>query len=248
MKKSTANHFNFASKNWNHLEKKSNWYRFSELFQIELIDHIVSINEKVFLDVGTGIGTMALLAKLKGAKLSRGIDVSSEMIKIAQINKGMIDVEYSVQNAKNMNFDASSTDIIMSSAVTEIEDDLVKLFLEFNRVLKQDGKIFLLVVHNSLLNKIWSRLLLLLPRKKDWKFRYKNLRSVEQISNTLPKQMHVTKKIPFAYASFFPLIKFWPLNSFLTILRVESFMSKIFSKLSRPEIFSHCVIIVIEKR
>jgi len=84
----SESHFDNVSDKWEKLEKDSIWYMWSELKQIHMIRNLQ--NSKV-LDVGTGIGTMAVQACLQGASEVVGIDVSESMIHKA--NKSALDAK-----------------------------------------------------------------------------------------------------------------------------------------------------------
>ncbi len=107
-------------------------------FSKKLFDHIEA--DKVVLDLGCGYGRLCNILKEKNCK-AYGIDINKSAIKEAQKNKELKDVNFSVQNAKNLNFEDSFFDVIISQAVLACmaPDERRRVMDEIFRVLKANG-------------------------------------------------------------------------------------------------------------
>lgn len=199
-------HFNSVSDTWEKAEDLSVWYMWSELKQIRMIENLK--HSKV-LDIGTGIGTMAIQAYLHGAEEVFGIDVSENMILKAQKRAHEANcnqnVSFRVMDAKKMSFKNESFDIAICSAVAEIEPDFHLVLSEIQRVLKPGGNLYLLIIQNTPLNRIWTNMMMLLNKKPEWRLRYQYLRTEHEIASILPRHMRIAKTDYFGYTVFNPL-------------------------------------------
>lgn len=91
------------------------------------------------LDAGCGSGLYANKLAKKGAKVF-GIDISTEMIKIAkEETPKKLGIEYVVSNLEKIKFKNNSFDIIICSYVLENIISIDKVFKEFYRILKKNG-------------------------------------------------------------------------------------------------------------
>jgi len=202
-------HFDNVSDKWEKLEKDSIYYMWSELKQIHMIRNLE--NSKV-LDVGTGIGTMAVQACLHGADEVVGIDVSESMVQKA--NKSALDAKcsqksmFTVMDAKKMLFENNRFDIVTCSAVAEIEPELHRVLSEIRRVLKPGGNLYLLLIQNTFFNRVWTKTMMFINKKPEWEPRYRYLRTEDEIVSILPPHMHIIKKYYFGYTAFNPLFAF----------------------------------------
>ena len=115
--------------------------------------------DDMVLDLGSGTGMLSFRAVLKGATVT-GIDISAEMLEIANKRILELDVEDRVKFlekgvAEMEHFEDDSMDVIMSGlCFSELSDDEITFTLnQIKRVMKNDGT-FLLV------DEIKSRLLI----------------------------------------------------------------------------------------
>jgi len=119
-------------------------------YKILLIEPLISFlkfkNKKV-LDLGTGPGWF-LFEVAKDIKQGVGIDISDEMIKIANFQNKYHNLIFEVMDAKKLNFSDESFDIITSFGMFEYIQDMSPFLKEIKRVLKKDG-IFILTCRNK---------------------------------------------------------------------------------------------------
>lgn len=109
------------------------------------IDNFLKLlNGKKILDVGCGNGTDCKYIKGKGYDIN-GIDLSENMLEIAKDR--VPNVKFEIMDMTKMNYSNNIYDgIISNCSLFHIPDEEVLLTLkEFNRVLKEDGKILIIV-------------------------------------------------------------------------------------------------------
>ena len=109
------------------------------------IDNFLKVlNGKKILDVGCGNGTDCKYIKDKGYDIN-GIDISENMLKIAK--EKVPNVKFEIMDMTNMEYSNNIYDgIISNCSLFHIPSEEVLLTLkEFNRVLKVDGKILVVV-------------------------------------------------------------------------------------------------------
>lgn len=100
------------------------------------------------LEVGSGPGYLGLewLKNTGGTRLT-GLDISADMVKVAEKNVseyGLEDrVEYVVGNAMNLPFDDEVFDAVFSNASLHEWEDPVAVFNEIQRVLKEGGRFYI---------------------------------------------------------------------------------------------------------
>ena len=107
----------------------------------------MNINQNQFiLDVATGTGDVAFKLAPKCKKVT-GIDIASNMIDLAKAKKEKKksnNVSFLVGDAEELPFDDSSFDSITISYGYRNISDPEKALSEFNRILKNNGKLFIL--------------------------------------------------------------------------------------------------------
>ncbi|MEK7157863.1 MAG: class I SAM-dependent methyltransferase [Patescibacteria group bacterium] len=144
------------------LEKKDNTYQTNVILPniLRLIN--IKQNDQI-LDVACGNGFFTREFFKKGGKV-KGIDISPELIEIAKKNSPK-EIEYFVLPADNLEVikDKSIDKIVMILVMQNIEN-VGGVFNECNRVLKNGGKIFLVMNHPSFR----------IPKKSSWGFDEKN--------------------------------------------------------------------------
>lgn len=94
------------------------------------------MSSKRVLDLGCGSGESSKKLLERGANVT-GIDISEEMIKIAQ--NELPDYEFLVSDMENLKFENDSFDIVSSSLALHYVQDLKKTFSEVYRVLSKEG-------------------------------------------------------------------------------------------------------------
>lgn len=99
----------------------------------------------MILDIGTGPGFLPIeLAKLIGGAEVVGIDLSRDMIKIAERNARIEEihgkVKFLVMDANSMNFDDSSFDLVLSTGALHHWKNPLRAIREIRRVLREGGQ------------------------------------------------------------------------------------------------------------
>jgi ubiquinone/menaquinone biosynthesis C-methylase UbiE len=95
---------------------------------------VPDIKEKHVLSLGCGSGEDSKYLKSFGAKKSIGIDISKNLIKIAQINHP--ECEFYEMNMEQLDFTNDSFDFVYSSLALHYIEDWTIVFQEVFRVLK----------------------------------------------------------------------------------------------------------------
>lgn len=100
------------------------------------------------LDLACGQGFFARAFKKEGVKVI-GVDISNELIAIAKKHSSQ-SIEYHVASAENLNFvkNKSVYKITLILALQNIEN-IHEVLRECSRVLKQDGRLFIVLNHPS---------------------------------------------------------------------------------------------------
>jgi len=108
------------------------------------------INEGMtVLDLGSGAGFDCFLAVKKVGKKGKviGVDMTKEMITKARDNAkkyGYDNVEFKLGEIENLPVENNSVDVIISNCVINLSPEKSKVFNESFRVLKKEGKMFVL--------------------------------------------------------------------------------------------------------
>jgi len=135
----TKKTYNRIARDYHHLRTKKypqGWF-YNELLEMPTTLKLLgNIRGKKILDLGCGTGIYAKILTKKGAKV-KGIDISKEMIKIAQ--KENPEIEFKVGNAEKLPYKSKEFDIVLSALVLEYFKDWNKVLKEINRVLEKDG-------------------------------------------------------------------------------------------------------------
>jgi ubiquinone/menaquinone biosynthesis C-methylase UbiE len=102
---------------------------------------------KVVLDIGCGIGKLAnRIADF--SKETIGVDIAPERIAIAKKSHDKKNLKFYVSNAYNLPLDDNSVDVIVSVGVFH-HLELSKIVSELNRVLRNNGVIFLIDIYEG---------------------------------------------------------------------------------------------------
>tara|TARA_B100000989_G_C19511458_1_gene459285 strand:- start:344 stop:1258 length:915 start_codon:yes stop_codon:yes gene_type:complete len=139
----------------NHLEWRNNQY-------IDSIHHMKmnQLTNKIVLDYGCGPGNdIVNISQLSKPKKLIAVDVSEYAINLAKkrVNLHKLKVKFIKINEREKikEIKHNSIDIIQSNGVLHHIDDLEFVFQEFDRILKDDGKIRVMVYNK---NSIWFHL------------------------------------------------------------------------------------------
>ncbi len=95
---------------------------------------IPNIKNKTVLSLGCGSGEDSLYLKKLGAKKSVGIDISSQLIKIA--SESYPECSFKTMDMEHLNFSNSSFDFVYSSLAIHYIENWTNVFKEVYRVLK----------------------------------------------------------------------------------------------------------------
>lgn len=152
------------------------WYRYfyrSYLFVLKK----AKINNKKVLDIGCGTGQLCLLAKNQfRAKKVTGVDLSPEMIKIAkQKITGTDAISFYVAEAEKIPSRDDEFDVIFCLNSFHHYPDQRRALMEMKRVLKKEGRIFLLdPCTDGKLRAVWSNLLKIIFKERYASYHTKN--------------------------------------------------------------------------
>lgn len=138
--------------------KVANWY--NKLLESEegtyqktlILPNLLRLLEikkgETILDLACGQGFFARAFEKEGAKVI-GVDISNELIVIAKKHSSQ-SIEYHVASAENLNFvkNKSANKITLILALQNIEN-IHEVLRECSRVLKQDGRLFIVLNHPS---------------------------------------------------------------------------------------------------
>lgn len=128
-----------------------NWGRTSELYAKsrniypqefwEMLHGLgVGCPDQRILDIGTGTGILPLNMKYYGGEYT-GVDISSDMIETAK--KFVPDIDFHCVDAHNLPFESGSFDIV-TALQCWVYFDKEKLLPELYRVLKKDGRLYVM--------------------------------------------------------------------------------------------------------
>jgi ubiquinone/menaquinone biosynthesis C-methylase UbiE len=147
----------------------SRWAPIYDGFELILSDirkkvvNQIDANNKSILDVATGTGSLAIELS-NSAKRVVGIDLSSKMLDVAKKKKGNDNLSFLQMDASKMQFEDEEFDIVtISLGLHDMPLEIRSLVLEeIKRVLKKDGKLFILehdLPKNPLLGSISAYLI-----------------------------------------------------------------------------------------
>ena len=123
---------------------------FRDLFSLPaFVEFIGDIKGKRVLDVGCGEGSNTRVFAKLGACIT-AIDISSNMIDIAQEeeNKHPLDINYQTASWTDLDaFKDKSFDVVLSTMALMDGPGYEKALQEFHRVLKSNGKLFFSITH-----------------------------------------------------------------------------------------------------
>lgn len=106
------------------------------------------------LDAGCGEGYMSRTLAEHGAKVT-GIDISAELIKAAKAHEfsDELPVSFDVGSVDSLPYDAGTFDLVLCNHLLNDLEDPARAIREFARVLSEDGRIVILMLHPCFYNK-----------------------------------------------------------------------------------------------
>lgn len=121
----------------------------TELTDAAIIDAAQPLAGRSILDAGCGEGYLSRQFAHNGAGTVRGIDGSADLIEGARsaATASGLDLDYRVGSVEELPFENNSFDIVACNHLLNDLADISKPFNEFNRVLKDEGKLVILMLH-----------------------------------------------------------------------------------------------------
>lgn len=150
---------------YNYIEKRfKKWARFYDLTWIPIsylrkktVEFTNISKDKKILDICTGTGDLAIKFASQGNEVM-GIDLSEEMIEIANNKNKFKNLKFEVEDATKLPFENNSFDIVTSSfGLHEMPKEIMlKVLEEVKRVLKSNGQFIIIDFYKgkSLFSKI----------------------------------------------------------------------------------------------
>lgn len=116
-----------------------------KLWRRKLVKLIGKSKPKQILDVATGTADLAIAeAKLNPEKIT-GVDISEKMLAVGREKiKNYPNIELHIGDSENLQFDDNSFDAVSVSFGVRNFENVTKGLTEMKRVLKPDGKVFVL--------------------------------------------------------------------------------------------------------
>jgi len=119
-----------------------------------ILDAIGETHGLAVLDAGCGEGYMSRSLAGNGAKVT-GMDISAELIKAAkahQLSDGL-PVTFDVGSVDSLPYDVGTFDLVLCNHLLNDLEDPARAIREFARVLCEDGRIVILMLHPCFYNK-----------------------------------------------------------------------------------------------
>ncbi len=155
-------------------------------------------NRGVYLDFGSGIGYHLNFESKKNFDEYICMDINSTTLKlIDKDNK----IKTKVTDGKNVPLEENSVDNIVASHILEHSEDLEAILKEFERVLKKDGKLLVVIPCDP--GILWSTLTIFSPSRKRLQMnglnyseimKYEHLNNPKYIVKMIKKYFHVSRK------------------------------------------------------
>jgi ubiquinone/menaquinone biosynthesis C-methylase UbiE len=117
------------------------------------LDAIGAARGLTVLDAGCGEGYMSRALAENGAKVT-GIDISAELIKAAKTHElsDGLPVSFDVDSVDSLPYDAGTFDLVLCNHLMNDLEDPARAIREFARVLSEDGRIVILMLHPCFYN------------------------------------------------------------------------------------------------
>ncbi len=141
--KEIESYWSNRAEGYSDLNKEELASRHRESWRDELCGHMPQKNKEdiKILDIGTGPGFFPIILAEKGYRIN-AVDYTPEMLVKARENAGCLNdrITFARMDAKNLDFEDDSFDIIISRNLTWVLEEPDKAYREWHRVLKKGGK------------------------------------------------------------------------------------------------------------
>ncbi len=104
-----------------------------------IISMLPDVKGKTILDIGCGEGEMARLFAERGAKKVLGVDISQNMIKLANEKNTYENVNFQLLAMENLDSLTEKFDFVFSSLAVHYVEDFGKLMKDISNLLNKDG-------------------------------------------------------------------------------------------------------------
>lgn len=111
-----------------------------------VLSYLKNVKGKKILDAGCGAGRECEILARRGAKVF-GLDVSELMLKVAKRRCRDLDVKFLQRDMEKTGFEDETFDFILALFSVQYKRSIERVFKEFWRILKNKGKVFLVVPH-----------------------------------------------------------------------------------------------------
>lgn len=138
-------------------EKPTDLLHGRTLYSIKFISDN-DIKNKDILDIGCGYGWFELNSLQKDCKKIIGIELTEKDLKTAEKNINNEKIEFKIGSAINLPFENKKFNTIVAWEVIEHipKNTENKMFIEINRILKDDGAFYLSTPFNNFFSKIYD--------------------------------------------------------------------------------------------
>ena len=173
---------------------------------------LLDINGEIILDLACGQGFFAREFYKKGARVI-GADISKELITLARKNSPQ-NIRFAVAPANNLDFlPAKSVDKITVIMSIQNIEDVSGVFKECHRVLKLNGKLFIVMSHPAFR----------VPKKSSWGYDEKNKIQYRRVDSYLSQSKVKIQMHPGANPSDYTISFHRSLQFYFKLLRKNNF-------------------------
>lgn len=145
------------------------------------------------LDVGCGTGNFSIKLAERGARVT-GIDLSDEMLRMAQQKTRHLPIEYHTMDLYETAFEDDTFDAVFSMAAFEFVKEPARALKELMRVLKPGGRLLVGTIH---LDSPWGKLYTSEYFQKETVFRHAKLKTLEEMKSYYPAYLCGAKECLF---------------------------------------------------
>jgi len=122
-----------------------------------ILELLGDVSGKQILDLGCGDALFGRELLLAGAQSYLGVEVSRQMVQLAQKNLQDVAGEVVHQSMEDWNYPAASFDLVISRLALHYVADLEEQFGQVNRTLKENGRFIFSIVHPVITSSDKSR-------------------------------------------------------------------------------------------
>lgn len=124
-----------------------------------IVDEINIYNDMKLLDIGFGNGYLDKLIYRKGKCFIQGIDISEDMVKLANANNRTVvdngDMKFDIGDCCDLSYADSSFDVVVTMNTIYFWKDTLEGLREIYRVLKENGIFYNAVLTKESLDKVF---------------------------------------------------------------------------------------------